>query len=73
MASMTQRGGGGTDRCWVDIRPYDAFLVQVRQSHGMEEAWSDIVIRIGAYVGEVIRRNSIHRVVLDRLGVRKNS
>ena len=42
------------------LRHVDAFLAQIRRSHGMEEAWSDIVIRVGAYVGEVIRRNSIH-------------
>ncbi len=42
------------------LRYVDAFLAQIRQSHGMEDAWSDVVIRVGAYVGEVIRRNSIH-------------
>ena len=42
------------------LRHVDSFLAQVRQSHGMEEAWADVVLRVGAYVGEVIRRNSTH-------------
>ena len=40
------------------LRHVDEFLGQIRQNNGIEEAWSDVVARVGAYLGEVIRRNA---------------
>jgi hypothetical protein len=40
------------------LRHIDEFLEQIRQNPGIEKAWSDVVVRVGAYLGEVIRRNS---------------
>jgi hypothetical protein len=40
------------------LRHVDEFLEQIRHNQGIEKAWSDVVTWVGAYLGEVIRRNS---------------
>lgn len=40
------------------LRHVNEFLDQIRRDQGIEEAWPDVVVRVGAYLGEVIRRNS---------------
>lgn len=42
----------------VSLKHVDEYLEKVRKEPEVEKTWNRVVLRTGAYVGEVIRRNS---------------
>jgi hypothetical protein len=42
------------------LKHVDEYLESIRAAKGIDANWNTVVLRAGAYVGEVIRRNSAH-------------